>query len=62
MTPSSRPWRPSAVNECPTSRELVLYAEESIELTPIRILQIGEHLDRCETCSYKVAWCREEDD
>jgi hypothetical protein len=48
--------------KCPTNLELVLFAEESDELHPIRILQITEHLDHCATCSYKVAWCREEDD
>jgi hypothetical protein len=46
--------------KCPTSHDLDIFAAAPEELDETRYIEIREHLKKCPSCRYKVAWCREE--
>lgn len=43
---------------CPSSRDLVLYAEQPDELPVKARRRIGTHLTVCLSCRDKVRWCQ----
>ena len=46
---------------CPSSRDLVLYAEQSDELPVKARRRIRMHLTVCLSCRRKVRWCQADD-
>jgi hypothetical protein len=50
------------MNECPSSHDIVIFADAPEELDERWYIEMREHIKKCPSCRYKVAWCREEDD